>query len=34
MLDIKLIRENPEFVKEKLKLRNEETPVIKQIQAA
>jgi len=32
MLDIKLIRENPEFVIEKLKLRNEDTAVIKKIQ--
>jgi len=32
MLDIKLIRENPEFVIEKLKLRNEDASVITKIQ--
>ena len=32
MLDIKLIRENPEFVIEKLKLRNEDTGIIEKIQ--
>jgi seryl-tRNA synthetase len=32
MLDIKLIRENPEYVKEKLQLRNEDTAVILKIQ--
>jgi seryl-tRNA synthetase len=32
MLDIKLIRENPEYVKEKLQLRNEDTSVILKIQ--
>jgi seryl-tRNA synthetase len=32
MLDIKLIRENPDFVKEKLQLRNEDTAVILKIQ--
>jgi seryl-tRNA synthetase len=31
MLDIKLIRENPDFVKEKLKLRNEDITVIDKI---
>ena len=32
MLDIKLIRENPDFVKEKLQLRNEDAAVILKIQ--
>ncbi|HEY5535538.1 MAG TPA: serine--tRNA ligase [Ignavibacteria bacterium] len=32
MLDIKLIRENPDFVIEKLKLRNEDTGIIEKIQ--
>jgi seryl-tRNA synthetase len=32
MLDIKLIRENPEYVNEKLRLRNEDTAVILKIQ--
>ncbi|MCX6158771.1 MAG: serine--tRNA ligase [Ignavibacteriota bacterium] len=32
MLDIKLIRENPDYVKEKLQLRNEDTAVILKIQ--
>jgi len=32
MLDIKLIRENPEYIKEKLRLRNEDTAVILKIQ--
>lgn len=32
MLDIKLIRENPDYVKEKLQLRNENTAVILKIQ--
>ncbi|MFA7360010.1 MAG: serine--tRNA ligase [Candidatus Kapaibacterium sp.] len=34
MLDIKLIRENPELVKEKLSLRNEEPSVIEKVQTA
>ena len=34
MLDIKLIRENPEYVKEKLQLRNEDTAIIVKIQGA
>lgn len=34
MLDIKLIRENPEFVIEKLKLRNEDSGTIEKIQEA
>lgn len=34
MLDIKLIRENPDYVKEKLTLRNEDTGVILKIQEA
>lgn len=34
MLDIKLIRENPELVKEKLSLRNEDPSVIEKVQAA
>jgi seryl-tRNA synthetase len=32
MLDIKLIRENPEYIKEKLQLRNEDTSIILKIQ--
>ena len=32
MLDIKLVRENPEFVIEKLQLRNEDISVINKIQ--
>ncbi|HEY5125366.1 MAG TPA: serine--tRNA ligase [Ignavibacteria bacterium] len=32
MLDIKLIRENPDFIIEKLKLRNEDTGIIEKIQ--
>lgn len=32
MLDIKIIRDNPEYVKEKLQLRNEDTSVILKIQ--